>query len=108
VVELVERAKAAGRLREDFAGEDLLLIANSAIVHVTRSDAPAAWRRFVALVLDAFRCPDVPAAPAPGLPAPGLPAPGLPAPAAPAAPTTAQMARAMLRLARERGCGKHS
>jgi AcrR family transcriptional regulator len=86
VVQLVERAKAAGRLREDFTGEDLLLllIANAAIVHVTRADAPHAWRRFVALALDAFERRDAPRLPSP--------------------PSTAQMTRAMLRLARDRGC----
>jgi AcrR family transcriptional regulator len=86
VVTLIDRAKAAGRLREDFAGEDLvlLLIATAAIMHVTRADAPGAWRRFVALALDAFRRQD----------APDLPEP----------PTKAQMTRAMLRLAAERGC----
>ena len=55
---MIDRAKAAGALREDFVGEDLvlLLIATSAVMHVTRTDAPGAWRRFVALALDAFRC----------------------------------------------------
>ena len=88
VVTLIERAKADGALREDFAGEDLvlLLIATAAVMHVTRADAPGAWRRFVALALDAFRRQD----------SPGLPGP----------PTTAQMTRAMLRLAAERGCGE--
>jgi AcrR family transcriptional regulator len=103
VIELVERAKAAGQLREDFVGEDLLLllIANAGVVHVTRADAAGAWRRFVALMLDAFRRRDPPPAdPAGPLPAPPLPAPPLPAP-----PSTAQMTQAMLRLARERGCG---
>jgi AcrR family transcriptional regulator len=87
VIRLVERAKAAGQLREDFVGEDLLLllIANAAVAHVTRADAPGAWRRFAALALDAFRRRDAPRLPAP--------------------PSTAQMASAMLRLARERGCG---
>ncbi len=87
VVELIQRAKATGRLREDFVGEDLLLllIANASVVHVTRPDAPDAWRRFVALALDAFQRLDAPRLPKP--------------------PSTAQMARAMLRLARERGCG---
>lgn len=90
VVELVERAKAASQLREDFVGEDLLLllIANAAILHVTRSDAPGAWRRFVALALDAFQRRDAPSLPAP--------------------PSTAEMAQAMLRLARERGCGNRA
>jgi len=87
VVELVERTKAAGRLREDFTGEDLLLllIAHAAVVHVTRHDAPDAGRRFVALMLDAFQRQGEPPLPAP--------------------PTSAQMKRAMLRLAGERGCG---
>ena len=88
VITLIERAKADGTLRQDFAGEDLvlLLIATAAVMHVTGADAPGAWRRFVALALDAFRRQDLP----------GLPEP----------PTTAQMTRAMLRLAAERGCGR--
>jgi AcrR family transcriptional regulator len=87
VVELVERTKAAGRLRAEFTGEDLLLllIAHAAVVHVTRRDAPDAGRRFVALMLDAFQRQDGPRLPAP--------------------PTSAQMKRAMRRLAGERGCG---
>jgi AcrR family transcriptional regulator len=87
VIELIERAKADGQLREDFTGEDLLLmlIAHAAIVKVTRRDAPQAWRRFAALMLHAFE-PDA--------------ATMLPAPT-----TTAQMVRAMRRLAHERGCG---
>jgi len=95
VVELVERAKAAGVLRADFAHEDLLilLIANATVVHVTRADAPDAWRRFVALALDAFRLP--------GPPRPGGPA----GRALPPPPSAGQMTLAMLRLARERGCG---
>jgi len=87
VIALVERAKSAGKLRADFAGEDLLLllIANAAIVHVTGQDAPEAWRRPMALQLDAFRAR----------------AEALPLPEAPSAQA---MARAMLRLARSRGC----
>lgn len=83
---VIGRAKAAGALREDFAPEDLvlLLIATSAIMHVTRADAPAAWRRFVALSLEAFRPGRWPALPAP--------------------PSPAEMTRAMTRLAHERGC----
>jgi AcrR family transcriptional regulator len=89
VVTLIDRAKAGGSLRQDFTGEDLglLLIATAAVMHVTRADAPGAWRRFVALALDAFRRQDAPDAP-------DLPEP----------PTAAQMTRAMLRLAAERGC----
>ncbi len=88
VVELVERAKAAGRLRDDFVGEDLLLmlIASAAIGQVMHADCPDAWRRFVALVLDALERRDAPALPPP--------------------PSSAQMYEAMRRLAGERGCGK--
>jgi len=87
VIALIDRAKASGTLRDDFVGEDLLLllIATAAVMQVTRADAPDAWRRFVALALDAFR---------------GQESAGLPEP-----PTTVQMTRAMARLAAERGCG---
>jgi AcrR family transcriptional regulator len=94
LITVIDRAKAQGTLREDFVGEDLvlLLIATATIMHVTRADAPDAWRRFVALALDAFRSQ--------GTPRP-FGAPWLPEP-----PSTAQMTRAMLRLAGERGCGE--
>ncbi|HTX28661.1 MAG TPA: helix-turn-helix domain-containing protein [Streptosporangiaceae bacterium] len=87
VITLIERAKASGTLRDDFVGEDLLLllIATAAVMQVTRADAPDAWRRFVALALDAFRRQDAPSLPEP--------------------PATVQMTRAMARLAAERGCG---
>jgi hypothetical protein len=89
VIVLIDRAKAQGSLRGDFVGEDLVLvlIATAAVMHVTRADAPDAWRRFAALTLDAFRCRDSP---------PPLPDP----------PSTAQMTSAMIRLAAERGCGE--
>lgn len=89
--ELVGRAKAAGRLRQEFVSEDLLLllIAHASVVHVARQDAPGASRRFVALMLDAFGHQAGP---------PSLPSP----------PSRAQMAAAMLRLARERGCGNRA
>ena len=88
VARLVARAKATGRLRQEFVAEDLLvlLVANASVVHVTRQDAPEAWRRFVGLMLDAFGQTRESSA---------LPAP----------PTRAQMTAAMLRLAAERGCG---
>lgn len=84
---LVGRAKAAGQLRADFVGEDLLLllIAGAAIVHVTGRDAPDAWRRHLALQLDAFRAREDAAK---------LPQP----------PASWAVARAMVRLARSRGC----
>jgi len=95
LITVIDRAKAAGTLREDFVGEDLvlLLIATAAVMHVTHADAPEAWRRFVALALDAFS-----ARGSPGLPETRLPEP----------PSTAQLTQAMIRLARERGCGKRS
>ncbi len=88
VVELIDRAKAAGKLRADFVREDLLvlLIANAALVHVTRAEAPGASRRLVALALDAFGRTDAPSS---------LPSP----------PSSVEMASAMCSLARERGCG---
>ena len=87
VTQLIDRAKAAGKLRKDFVSEDLilLLIANAAIAAVTRSRAPGASRRLVALALDAFGRTDTPSLPAP--------------------PTSAEMASAMCSLAAERGCG---
>jgi AcrR family transcriptional regulator len=87
VATLIERAQAAGRLRDDFVSEDLLilLIANAALVHVTRTEAPAASQRLVALALDAFGRTDGPSS---------LPPP----------PSTAEMSSAMCGLARERGC----
>jgi hypothetical protein len=103
VIELVRRAKGSGRLRQDFVGEDLLLllIANAAVLHVTRADAPEAWRRFVALVVSAFEDRDAqPQETQPQETQPQETQPRLPAP-----PSTEEMTRAMLRLARERGCG---
>ena len=87
VAELVARAKAAGRLRPDFAPEDLLLvlIANAAVAQVTSRDAPDAWRRFVELILDAFQYAG--------------------AASLPPAPSAGEMTQAMARLARDRGCG---
>ena len=102
LITVIDRAKAAGALREDFVGEDLvlLLIATASVMHVTRADAPQAWRRFVALALDAFRSQASPPQTETTLTETTLTETTLPAP-----PSTAQMTRAMLRLARERGCG---
>jgi AcrR family transcriptional regulator len=86
-IELMDRAKAAGVLRAEVVGEDLLLllVANTAVLTVTRHDAPAASKRVVALFLDAVRT-DGPVA--------TLPDP----------PTSAQMYRAMTRMGATRGC----
>ena len=85
-VALIERTKAAGRLRDDLAGEDLLLmlIASAAIAGATRGVAPRALPRFVALMLAAFQ--------------PGCPG------SFPSPPPAAQMQRVMERLAAEYGC----
>jgi AcrR family transcriptional regulator len=85
--ELVRRAQAEGALRSDFVAEDLvlLLMANAGVVQGTQEAAPAAWQRFVALVLEAL-CAEQ---------AHPLPPP----------PTPAQMYRALLRLGRGRGRG---
>jgi AcrR family transcriptional regulator len=79
-VELIDRAKAAGKLRADFVPEDLvmLLMANAGVITATGDAAPQTWRRLVAYLLQAFAAgPDEP-----------LPAP----------PTPRQMYRALLRL----------
>lgn len=56
-VELARRARVAGALRDDFVLGDLLLLlmANAGLIHRTAEDAPDAWLRFVAVVLDGLR-----------------------------------------------------
>ena len=58
--ELVRRAQREGTLRHDFVTEDfvLLLMANAGVLRATREAAPGAWRRFVGLIIDAFRAED--------------------------------------------------
>lgn len=71
-VELVTRAKATGRLREDFSPEDLviLLMANAGVVAATGDAAPNAWRRLVAHMLRSYGTPDADLPPLPEPPAP--------------------------------------
>ncbi|HEY9408196.1 MAG TPA: helix-turn-helix domain-containing protein [Jiangellaceae bacterium] len=54
--ELIARAKDIGRLRADFSAEDLVIVlmANAGVVAATGNDAPDAWRRLVAYLLQAF------------------------------------------------------
>lgn len=68
--ELVDRAKAAGKLRADFVVEDLpvLLMANAGVIAGTANAAPDAWRRFAAYMIQAFRAGQ--AAPLPPAPTP--------------------------------------
>src|SRR5688572_7722813 len=56
LTELLERAKATGRLRADFAHQDvpLILMANAGVVTATRHAAPDAWRRLVGYLIQAF------------------------------------------------------
>jgi AcrR family transcriptional regulator len=59
VVELMGRAKAVGRLRDDFTPEDLVLVymANAGVVNATGEEAPDSWRRVVALMIQTFEAP---------------------------------------------------
>lgn len=56
VAELIGRAKATGRLREDFVPEDvpLLLMANAGVVAATAEHAPESSDRLVGYLLQAF------------------------------------------------------
>jgi AcrR family transcriptional regulator len=53
---LIKRAQAAGKLRTDFAHQDvpLILMANAGVVNATRDAAPDAWRRLLSYLLQAF------------------------------------------------------
>lgn len=87
LTKLIERAQAAGVLREDFGHADvvLILMANAGLVGRTSGHAPAAWRRHLSYVLDGLR-----AAPEPN-------------PAAPA-PDTAEVLAAMRAIAQRLEC----
>lgn len=56
LADLLERAKVTGRLRADFAHQDvpLILMANAGVVTATRDAAPEAWRRLVGYLIQAF------------------------------------------------------
>lgn len=65
---LIARAQAQGRLRPDVVAADVvvLLLANAGVLRATGASAPDAWRRFAALMVDAFRArPENPLPPAP-------------------------------------------
>jgi AcrR family transcriptional regulator len=82
LAELLDRAKATGRLREDFAHQDvpLILMANAGVVTATRDAAPEAWRRLIGYLLQSFAADAAQPLPEP--------------------PTTTQMYRALMRLSR--------
>jgi AcrR family transcriptional regulator len=70
MVRLIGRAKATGRLREDFDPSDLVLIhmATAGVVNATGAAAPEAWRRVVALMIQSLEAPArgiLPPSPAP-------------------------------------------
>lgn len=79
LADLLERAKASGKLRPDFAHQDvpLILMANAGVVNATRDAAPDAWRRLVGYLIQAFAAEH--------------------AEPLPDAPTTTQMYRALMR-----------
>jgi hypothetical protein len=56
---LVQRAKDAGKLRQDFVTEDMpmFLMANAGVLTATADAAPDTWRRFVAYLLQACAAP---------------------------------------------------
>ena len=56
LAQLLDKAKATGRLRQDFAHQDvpLILMANAGVVTATRDAAPEAWRRLVGYLTQAF------------------------------------------------------
>lgn len=57
VGELIARAQQDGSLRPDIGVGDVVvtLLANAGVLEATREHAPEAWRRFAALMIDAFR-----------------------------------------------------
>jgi AcrR family transcriptional regulator len=67
---LVERAKAAGKLRADFVTEDMpmFLMANAGVLTATGDAAPDTWRRLVGYLIQA--CAAQAAQPLPDPPAP--------------------------------------
>lgn len=68
LLQLIDHAKAAGRLRPDFDHPDvvLILMANAGLLERTAAAAPIAWQRHFSYVLDGLRAEAAtPAAPGP-------------------------------------------
>jgi AcrR family transcriptional regulator len=59
MVQLIDRAKVAGHLRDDFTPQDLVLVhmANAGVINATVDAAPDTWRRLVALMIQSFHAP---------------------------------------------------
>ncbi|NYV73509.1 TetR/AcrR family transcriptional regulator [Streptomyces sp. UH6] len=72
-LELIDRAKATGHLRQDFTDRDMpiLLMANAGVLNAAGDAAPDAWRRLVAHMIRSYATPDAPIPPLPDAPAPG-------------------------------------
>ncbi|WP_151774767.1 TetR/AcrR family transcriptional regulator [Streptomyces abyssomicinicus] len=72
LLELIDRAKATGNLREDFTDRDMpiLLMANAGVLNAAGDAAPDAWRRLVAHMIRSYATPDAPIPPLPEAPAP--------------------------------------
>ncbi|MFL0179183.1 TetR/AcrR family transcriptional regulator [Mycobacterium sp. SMC-15] len=83
-LELIGRAQAGGKLRNDFTDGDLvvLFMANAGVIAATGDAAPEAWRRLVGYMLRSFA------------------APGAEVPPLPPAPEPRALYRAMIRLIR--------
>ncbi|WP_432981916.1 TetR/AcrR family transcriptional regulator [Dactylosporangium sp. CA-233914] len=56
---LVDRAKAAGKLRRDFVTQDMpmFLMANAGVLAATGDEAPETWRRLVGYLIQACAAP---------------------------------------------------
>jgi AcrR family transcriptional regulator len=69
-VQLIDRAKAAGKLRTDFVPEDmpLFLMANAGVLAATADAAPESWHRLIGFLLQA--CAATAAQPLPDPPSP--------------------------------------
>lgn len=72
MLELINRAKDTGHLREDFTHQDvvILLIANAGVVTATGDAAPDTWRRLVGHMIRSYAAPGAPIPPLPEAPAP--------------------------------------
>ncbi len=81
-LQIIERARKTGHLREDFASQDLILVlmANAGVVAATGASAPESWRRLVGHLLRGFANP------------------GAPLPAIASVPDDEQLYRAMARV----------
>ncbi|RSM64528.1 TetR/AcrR family transcriptional regulator [Actinoplanes sp. ATCC 53533] len=87
-IALVDRAKAAGKLRADFVTEDMpmFLMANAGVLAATADAAPETWRRLVGYLLQACAVPAAQPLPDP--------------------PTAGQIYRAMLRTTHQQRDGQ--